>query len=137
MSKSKYSSFFAAWKEADIRMEREEFILQYTSGRTGSLTGLTATELRSIVAYLTAYNLKKVDTQMDKLRKKVIATYRRKYPEASPAAAKKWAENQGASTPSGTIVRRPFNAYTAYELGKIIDAAEAMVIEENKRMADI
>lgn len=132
-----YKQFFAAWKQSNIPIERSEFIKLLTGGKKSSLTELTFFELKKITDALNKSNAAQIDPVMDKMRKKIIALYKTKYPNSTPKEAKRWAEHQGTRTVSNTIVCKPFNSYTAYELGKLIDAAEAMLKEENQRISKI
>lgn len=131
MASNQYAAFFGAFKASQAAGNpntKEEQILAFTSGRTGSIKELSGAELEGLVVGLNQMKPpnspegglapKWADNPKgDKMRKSIIAIFYRM--NRSAADAKAWTEKQGVR---GT--KKKFNDYTNSELFTLIRVAE-------------
>lgn len=124
-----YAAFFAAFKKSQERgnpLTRSEVILEFTSGRTGSLKDLQPYELNELTLRIRHMNpdcfQKKTieNPKSDRMRKAIIAIFHKMDKQPSQAIA--WAEKQGVGG-----VKKRFNDYTNQELYKLILVAEKVL----------
>lgn len=132
MSKHKYSTIFALIgdiNKASGKLNRKEFIRDFTLGATDSLTALSEPELIELERSLRLLAPKPVfDQKADKCRKAIIAIY--KSMGKSTDFAINWAENNGVAA-----VKKTFNDYTVAELMKLIRVAEKIKAGYIKKVA--
>ncbi len=119
---SKFSKIFAlisSINKAGGKLDRKDFIRDFSMGKTDSLNVLSDPELKQMENALQAMAPKQVvtDPQADRCRKAIIAIY--KSMGKTTAHAITWAENNGTGG-----VKKPFNDYTVAELMKLIRVAE-------------
>lgn len=128
---SKFAQFFAIYKEAQqagLKSTYKEVVLDFTEGRTDSLSSLPEWELDALklnLKKLAVSNLKHkpreyysmVDRTRDKMRKAIISQF--KSIGATTKQAIAWAEKYGVF---GN--KRKFNEYDEQELWQLIRNAE-------------
>lgn len=115
-----YKQFFAAYNasvKAGNTFTKEEQIHIFTGGRTTSLKELSLNELKEITALLNRGNPKPVNDKADRMRKSIIAIFKKM--NRPTAAAIAWAEKQGVKGE-----KKKFNDYTPQELFILIRIAE-------------
>jgi len=125
MSYNKYAGFFAAYNASVKRgnpLSKEEVIQGFTGGATSSLKELTLPQLQEIVRQLNATNADKFNTKEDKMRKAIIAIFKKM--NRPTTAAIEWAEKQGVKGE-----KKKFNEYTAQELFVLIHVAEKVLAD--------
>jgi hypothetical protein len=138
---SKYARFFAILKQINASgaaRTKEDIVLEYTGGKTDSLSSLSVNELGNLENMMTAMvrthagqrqpTVIQGGSEADKMRKAIISQFKSIGKTTAHAIA--WAEKYGTAG-----VKRKFNEYTTSELIKLIRAAEKMKLDHLNSLA--
>jgi hypothetical protein len=122
---NQYAPFFAALKAAEQRtgqkIDRQELILDFTKGRTGSLKDLSRMELSEITRELGGRMAK---DPADVMRKKIISLL--KYQGYTTEGGKADMDRIYAFIKKYGYLHKHLNSYTEKELPKLIYQCEVM-----------